>query len=138
FSGRVGLGGGGAGAVGGRAPGPAGQPAANAAGAATPNLGPICNEFDFGMPAVGQSVTIPVGQRAADPDLDPIRLVSVFNAGANIGTVVIANNGASGPGTAAIKFTLTSSTPGGVNLQWPVSHRPLQPPSPPSASTPPP
>jgi len=100
--------------------------AANAAGAATPNLGPICNEFDFGMPAVGQSVTIPVGQRAADPDLDPIRLVSVSNAGANIGTVVIANNGASGPGTAAIKFTLTSSTPGVVNLQWAVSDGSLQ------------
>jgi len=50
----------------------------------------------------------------------------VFNAGANIGTVVIANNGASGPGTAAIKFTLTSSTPGVVNLQWAVSDGSLQ------------
>jgi hypothetical protein len=94
--------------------------AANDAGAATPNLRPICNELDFAMPAVGQSALIPVGQAAADPDLDPIRLVSVFG-GSNLGTVVIADNGAPGPGTAAIRFTLTSSTPGTVTLYWTVS-----------------
>ena len=99
--------------------------AANAAGAATPNLGPICNEFDFAMPAVGQSVTIPVGQRAADPDLDPIRLVSVFG-GSNLGTVVIADNGAPGPGTAAIRFTLLTSTPVTVSLYWTVSDGSLE------------
>jgi len=88
------------------------------AGAATPNLRPICNELDFAMPAVGQSVLIPVGQVAADPDLDPITLVSVFGPLASQGTVTIANNGASGPGTAAIRFTLLTSAPTTVTLYW--------------------
>jgi hypothetical protein len=97
------------------------------AGAATTNLRPVCNERDFSLPAsVGESVSIPVGQFAADPDLDPIRLVSVFNAGENIGTVVISNTGASSPGAAALKFTLTSSTPGTVDLLWTVSDGSLQ------------
>ncbi len=97
------------------------------AGAATANLRPICNERDFSLPAsVGGSVSIPVGQFAADPDLDPIRLVSVFNAGNNIGTVAISNTGASGPGTAALTFTLTSSAPGTVDLLWTVSDGSLQ------------
>lgn len=96
--------------------------AGGGAGAATSNLRPICNERDFSLPAsVGGSVSIPVGQVAADPDLDPIRLVSVFNAGENIGTVAISNSGASGPGTAALTLTLTSSTPGTVDLLWTVS-----------------
>ena len=97
------------------------------AGAATPNLRPICNERDFSLPAsMGESVSIPVGLVAADPDLDPIRLVSVFNAGSSIGTVAISNSGASGPGTAALTFTLTSSTPGTVDLLWTVSDGSLQ------------
>jgi hypothetical protein len=95
------------------------------AGAATPNLRPICNELDFAMPAAGGSVLIPVGQAAADPDLDPVRLVSV-SGGGNAGTVAIANTGASGPGTAAIVFTLTSSTPVTVSLYWTVSDGSLQ------------
>jgi hypothetical protein len=95
--------------------------AAGNAGAATANLGPICNDLAFNLPTSGHgSVSIPVGQAAADPDLDPIRLVSVFG-GSNLGTVVISNTGASGPGTAALKFTLTSSTPGTVDLFWTVS-----------------
>ncbi len=101
--------------------------AGGGAGAATTNLRPICNERDFSLPtSVGESVTIPVGQFAADPDLDPIRLVSVFNAGENIGTVAISNTGASGPGTAALTFTLTSSAPGTVDLLWTVSDGSLQ------------
>ena len=92
------------------------------AGAATPNLRPICHVRDFSLPAsVGQSVSIPVGQFAADPDLDSIRLVSVFNGGSNIGTVAISNTGASGPGTATLSFKLTTSTPGSVFLYWTVS-----------------
>jgi hypothetical protein len=101
--------------------------AANDAGAATPNLRPICNNLNFNLPAsVGGSVSVPVGQFAADPDLDPIRLVSVFNAGNNIGTVAISDTGASGPGTAALTFTLTSSAPGTVDLLWTVSDGSLQ------------
>jgi len=100
--------------------------AANEAGAATPNLRPICNELDFAMPAVGQSVLIPVGQRAADPDLDPITLVSVFGPGPSVGTTVISNNGASGPGTAAIRFTLLTSTPVTVSLYWTFSDGSLE------------
>ncbi len=96
--------------------------AANDAGAATPNLRPICNNLNFNLPAsVGGSVSVPVGQFAADPDLDPIRLVSVFNGGSNIGTVAISDTGASGPGTAALRFTLTSATAGSVFLYWTVS-----------------
>jgi hypothetical protein len=96
--------------------------AAGGARAATPNIQPICNNTYFNLPAsVGGSVSIPVGQFAADPNLDPIRLVSVFNGGSNIGTVAISNTGASGPGTAALSFKLTSSTPGSVYLYWTVS-----------------
>jgi hypothetical protein len=92
------------------------------AGAATANLRPICNNLYFNLPtSVGGSVSIPVGQFAADPNLDSIRLVSVFNGGSNIGTVTISNTGASGPGTAALSFKLTSSTPGSVFLYWTVS-----------------
>lgn len=105
----------------------AGLTASSEAGAATPNLRPICNNLNFGLPgSVGQSVSIPVGQFAADPDLDPIRLVSVFNGGNNIGTVAISNTGASGPGTAALRFTLTSTAPGTVELNWTVSDGSLE------------
>ena len=92
------------------------------AGATTANLRPICNNMNFNLPtAVGGSVVIPVGQFAADPDLDPITPVSVFNGGSNIGTVAISNTGASGPGTAALTFKLTSSATGSVALYWTVS-----------------
>jgi hypothetical protein len=45
----------------------------------------------------------------------------VFNDGSSIGTVAISNTGASGPGTAALSFKLTTSTPGTVYLYWTVS-----------------
>jgi hypothetical protein len=101
--------------------------AGGAAGAAAANLRPICNNLNFNLPtSVGGSVSIPVGQFAADPDLDPITLVSVFNGGNNIGTVTISNTGASGPGTAALKFTLTGSQTGSVFLYWTVSDGSLE------------
>ena len=91
------------------------------AGAATANLRPICNNLNFGWPAAaGGSVVIPVGQFAADPDLDRITLVSVFSGGPSPGTVTISNTGASGPGTAALTFTASSAT-GSVVLYWTVS-----------------
>jgi hypothetical protein len=100
----------------------AGLSAGGDARAATANLRPICNNTYFNLPtSVGGSVSIPVGQVAADPNLDSIRLVSVFNGGSNIGTVAISNSGASGPGTAALSFKLTSSTPGSVFLYWTIS-----------------
>jgi hypothetical protein len=100
----------------------AGLTAGGDARAATPNVAPICNNTYFNLPtSVGGSVSVPVGQFAADPNLDSIRLVSVFNGGSNIGTVTISNTGASGPGTAALSFKLTSSTPGTVYLYWNVS-----------------
>jgi hypothetical protein len=97
----------------------AGLVAATAAGGpatgADANLRPICNGVFFNMPGgVGQSVTISIRPYAADPDLTPVRLVSVFNAGAPIGTVRIV-------GDHQLEFTLTSSTPGTVYLYWTVS-----------------
>jgi hypothetical protein len=80
----------------------------------TANLRPICNGFYFNMPAIGGTVTISVRPYAADPDLTPVSLVSVFNAGAPIGTVRVA-------GQHELEFTLTSSTPGTVYLYWTIS-----------------
>jgi hypothetical protein len=82
---------------------------------ATANLRPICNGVFFNMPAqVGDTVTISIRPYAADPDLTSVTLVSVFNAGAPIGTVRIA-------GQHELEFTLTSSTRGTVHLYWTVS-----------------
>jgi hypothetical protein len=97
----------------------AGLVAATAAGGpptrADANLRPICNGVFFNMPGgVGQSVRISIRPYAADPDLTPVRLVSVFNGGAPIGTVRIV-------GDHELEFTLTSSDPGTVYLHWTVS-----------------
>jgi hypothetical protein len=71
---------------------------------ATANLRPICNNLYFNPPAeVGGKVIIPVHEFAADPDVTPVQLVSVFG-GAPIGTAAISGND--------VVFTLTSSTPG--------------------------
>lgn len=78
------------------------------------NLRPICNDFGFNMPGVGESVTISIRPYAADPDLTPIRLVSAANYGAQIGTVRVV-------GDHEFEFTLTSSTPGAVWLYWTIT-----------------
>jgi hypothetical protein len=94
----------------------------DAAQASTPNRPPICNNLDFTLPnAVGAKVTIQVMDVAADPDLTPVRLVSVVNV-SNIGTVAISDNGTpTVPGDDTLVFTLTSSTPGTVTLYWTIS-----------------
>jgi hypothetical protein len=85
------------------------------AAGATANLRPICNGVFFNMPGgVGETVTISIRPYAADPDLTPVKLVSVFNGGAEIGTARVA-------GDHELEFTLTSSTPGTVYLYWTVT-----------------
>ncbi len=84
------------------------------AAGATADLRPICNNLGFNLPSsVGGTVTIPVHTVAADPDVTPVKLVSVFNGGSAIGTVAISGND--------LVFTLTSSTPGTVTLYWTIS-----------------
>jgi hypothetical protein len=83
------------------------------AAGATANLRPICNSLSFNPPAaVGGKVTIPVHEVAADPDVTPVTLVSVFG-GAPIGTATISGND--------LVFTLTSSTPGETYIYWTIS-----------------
>jgi hypothetical protein len=83
------------------------------AAGATANLRPICNSLYFNPPAaVGGKVTIPVHEFAADPDVTPVKLVSVFG-GSPIGTAAISGND--------LVFTLTSSTPGETYLYWTIS-----------------
>lgn len=83
-------------------------------GAATQDLRPICNNLNFNLPtAAGTSVTIPVNQFAADPDVTPVRLVSVFPTSTPLGTVAISGD--------VLVFTLTSSATGSVDLYWTVS-----------------
>ncbi len=79
----------------------------------TANIRPICNSLYFNPPAgVGGKVTVPVHEFAADPDVTPVKLVSVFG-GAPLGTAAISGND--------LVFTLTSSTPGEAYLYWTVS-----------------
>src|SRR6266511_3900635 len=81
----------------------------------TANLRPICNNNVFNMPAsLGETVTISIRAFAADPDVTPVKLVAAANYGAQIGTVRVA-------GDHELEFTLTSSTPGTVNLYWTIS-----------------
>jgi len=92
------------------------------ASAATPNRRPICNGLGFNLPAVGGKVTIPVTDVAADPDLTPVRLVSVVDYGSPIGTATISDNGTPTIlNDDVLVFTLTSATPGTVYLYWTVS-----------------
>jgi hypothetical protein len=59
---------------------------------------------------------------AADPDLAPVRLVSVFNGGSPIGTVTISDSGTpTVTNDDVLVFTLTSATPGTVVLYWTIS-----------------
>ncbi len=84
---------------------------------ATANVRPICNDLIFNLPGgVGDTVTIPVHEFAADPDVEPVKLVAVFavfNSATKIGTAKISGND--------LVFTLTSSTPGTVYLYWTIS-----------------
>ncbi|MDG4764383.1 hypothetical protein O7632_09745 [Solwaraspora sp. WMMD406] len=97
----------------------AGSSSATAAGE---NRRPICNSIGFNLPTtVGGTVTIPVTDVAADPDLNPVALVSVFG-GAPLGTVVISDN--STPDIShddVLIFTRTSSGQGSAHLYWTVS-----------------
>jgi hypothetical protein len=84
-----------------------------AAVGATENLRPICNTTGFNPPAaVGGKVIIPVHKVAADPDVEPVQLVSLFG-GAPIGTARISGND--------IEFTLTSDEPGETWIYWTIS-----------------
>jgi hypothetical protein len=91
--------------------------------AATANRRPVCNSLGFNLPTtVGTKVVIPVTDVAADPDLTPVHLVSVFNGGSAIGTVSISDNGTPTIfNDDVLVFTLTSTTPGTVVLYWTVS-----------------
>jgi hypothetical protein len=77
------------------------------------DIRPICNNVGFTIPAgVGQKVTIPTHQFAADPDVTPVKLVSVFG-GSNLGTVAIAGND--------LVFTRTKAVTGTVTLFWTIT-----------------
>lgn len=92
------------------------------AGATTANRRPICNDLGFNLPpTVGGRVTIPVTDVAADPDLRPIRLVSVFG-GAPVGSAVISDNGTPTiTNDDVLRFRRTNAAPGTVYLYWTVS-----------------
>jgi hypothetical protein len=86
---------------------------ASSSDATTINRRPICNDIGFNQPTtVGGTVTIPVLDVAADPDLTPVRLVEVFG-GAPVGSALISNN--------ALVFTRTTTTRTSVYLYWTVS-----------------
>jgi len=80
--------------------------------AATVNRRPICNSIYFNLPNAGGSVVIPVLDFAADPDLTPVRVVSVSGQ-SGIGTVTITGSG--------LLFTLTANFPVTVWLNWTIS-----------------
>ena len=74
---------------------------------------PICNSLNFNIPsAVGQRVLIPTHQFAADPDVTPVRLASVFG-GSNLGRVTISGND--------VLFTRTNSSTGTATIFWTIS-----------------
>jgi hypothetical protein len=93
---------------------------AGSASAATPNRRPICNNVDFTMPVGGGGgkVFIPVLDFAADPDVTPVRLISVLDIGTHMGTATIVPGG--------ILYTLTNPTVGIVDLEWTVTDGSLQ------------
>lgn len=97
--------------------------AAGGADAAGVNRRPVCNSTYFNVPTpVGASVNVRVLDFAADPDLTPVRLVSVFDVGwPRLGTVVISDSGTPGvPGDDVLVFTRTENT-GTASLYWTVS-----------------
>lgn len=77
------------------------------------DIRPICNSLFFNIPpAVGQRVLIPTHQFAADPDVTPVKLVSVFG-GSNLGSVAISGND--------VLFTRTSGSTGTATIFWTIS-----------------
>jgi hypothetical protein len=77
---------------------------------ATENIRPICDNTYFNPPStVGGTVIIPVHKFAADPDVTPVKLVSLFVTG-SLGTARIVGND--------VEFTLTSSTPADARIYW--------------------
>lgn len=104
----------------------AGGVAAGGAEAAGVNRRPVCNSRNFNLPtAVGGQVTIPVLDHAADPDVTPVRLVSVSDRGwPRLGTVVISDNGTPHvPNDDVLVFTRTENI-GTASLYWGVSNVP--------------
>ena len=74
---------------------------------------PICNSLFFNIPpTVGQRVLIPTHEFAADPDVTPVKLVSVFG-GSNLGSVAISGND--------VLFTRTKATTGTATIFWTIS-----------------
>ncbi|MFY1636779.1 hypothetical protein ACN27F_26470 [Solwaraspora sp. WMMB335] len=98
--------------------------AASSAGATTSadNRRPVCKSIGFNLPTtVGGTVTIPVTDYAADPDLTPISLVGVFG-GAPLGSVAISDSGTSATtNDDVLIFTRTSGSRGSAHLYWTVS-----------------
>jgi hypothetical protein len=91
----------------------AGGGGGSASGTQAADLRPICNNLGFNLPtSAGQSVTIPTHSVAADPDVTPVKLISVFG-GSNLGTVAISVND--------LVFTRTNPSPGSVTLYWTIS-----------------
>jgi hypothetical protein len=79
----------------------------------TADIRPICNSIYFNVPTtVGQRVLIPTHAFAADPDITPIKLVSIFG-GTNLGTPRISGND--------ILFTRTNANTGTTTIFWTVS-----------------
>jgi hypothetical protein len=97
------------------------------ASASSVNRRPVCNDIGFNLPApIGSQVQIPVTDVAADPDLTPVELVSVFG-GAPAGTAVISDNGTpSIPNDDVIVFTRTSTSTLPVYVYWTVSDGELE------------
>jgi hypothetical protein len=92
--------------------------AGGGAEAAGPNRRPICNSLPwFTLPStVGGQVEIPVLDHAADPDVEAVRLVSVFSSGVGpLGTAQITDNGT------RLVFTRTNAGPGTAEVYWTVS-----------------
>ncbi|TDO29858.1 hypothetical protein EV643_14325 [Kribbella sp. VKM Ac-2527] len=94
----------------------------NGSGTQAVNRRPICDNLGFSLPStVGGQVRIPVTDVAADPDVTPVRLVSVFG-GAPVGSAVISDNGTPAVlNDDILVFTRTSPEPGTVFLYWTVS-----------------
>jgi hypothetical protein len=77
------------------------------------DIRPICNNLFFNIPtSVGQRVLIPTHAFAADPDVTPIKLVSIFG-GTNLGKPTISGND--------ILFTRTSTNTGTTTIFWTIS-----------------
>jgi hypothetical protein len=79
----------------------------------TADVRPICNSIHFNIPTtVGQQVLIPTHAFAADPDVTPIKLVSIFG-GTNLGTPRISGND--------VLFKRTNTNTGTATIFWTIS-----------------